>query len=86
MQQLSMIPAYVNASAMEDLVLATLRERGPLTPDEIAAWCGYPVTSIRPRVTGLMARGVLAWTGERRPTPAGLSTGRKITAGVVRIA
>ena len=85
MEQLSLIPAYVNASAMEELVIKTLRERGAMTPDETAEACGYPVTSIRPRVTGLLSRGALEWTGERRPTPAGVATGRKITSGVVRL-
>jgi predicted ArsR family transcriptional regulator len=85
-EQMSLIPAYLNASVMEDLVLAVLREHGPLTPDQIAAVCNIPVTSIRPRVTGLLAKGAIALTGERRPTPAAMATGRKITAAVVRIA
>ena len=85
-EQMSLIPAYLNASTMEAMVLAVLRERGPLTPDQIAAACNCPVTSIRPRVTGLLAKGAIAKTGERRPTLAAVVTGRKITSAVVRIA
>ncbi len=85
MAQMMLFRSYVDVSQMEDLVLSTLERMGPLTPDEIAEAAGVPVTSVRPRVTELLARGALKKTGWRRPTPAAKATGRSMTAAVVQL-
>ena len=85
MAQLPLFRTYVNVSQMEDLVLSALARLGPMTPDEIAEAVNLPVTSIRPRVTELLAAGRLVKPGWRRPTAAAKSTGRQMTAAVVQI-
>jgi hypothetical protein len=75
-------PSYVSVSAMEDWTLHALRRLGPSTADELAAASGLPVTSIRPRLTELESVGRVSRTGERRLTPAGIATKRRITAAV----
>jgi hypothetical protein len=53
---------------------------GPLTADEAAAKLGESVLSIRPRISELRARGLIAPTGERRRNASGM---RAMVWGVV---
>jgi predicted ArsR family transcriptional regulator len=42
-----------------------------MTGDEVAAFLGVDVLTIRPRLTECFNRGLIETTGERRPTPRG---------------
>jgi len=42
-----------------------------MTGDEIAAFLGVDVLTIRPRLTECLNLGQIETTGERRPTPRG---------------
>jgi predicted Rossmann fold nucleotide-binding protein DprA/Smf involved in DNA uptake len=81
----SRAPRYVSVSAMEENTIYALRRRGPSTADELAECLELPVTSIRPRLTELEWAGRVERTEERRITPAGVATGRRITAAVYRV-
>lgn len=50
--------------------LEALRVRS-MTGDEIAAFLGVDVLTIRPRLTECLNLGQIETTGERRPTPRG---------------
>lgn len=50
--------------------LEALRVRS-MTGDEVAAFLGVDVLTIRPRLTECLNQGLIETTGERRPTPRG---------------
>lgn len=56
---------------MVDRVMGCFQDSPGLTADEVALMLAAPVTSVRPRVSELVAAGRLVDTGRRRP---GVST------------
>ena len=58
--------ARVSASALCELVLEALRNRGPMTTHEIASYSGVSLVSISPRMKPLSVAGLVQRTGERR--------------------
>lgn len=53
------------------LVMWALKDRGPMTPDQIAVAVSKSILSIRPRVTELASFGLVEDTGERRENASG---------------
>lgn len=58
--------ARVPVTALEDRVLCALRERGPSTVPELAAYLDLRVVSVSPRMKPLTDKGEVERTGERR--------------------
>ncbi len=56
----------VSASALCNLVLEALRNRGAMTTHEIAEATGVSLVSISPRMKPLSVAGLVQRTGERR--------------------
>lgn len=61
-----------HAGRDEALVLATLARLGPSTDHEIAAFCDRLQTSLGVRRKALVDRGLVEWSGAKRPTPTGV--------------
>jgi predicted HTH transcriptional regulator len=55
-----------SAPNLEERCLRVLREKGAMTPDEIAKELGIDKLSIRPRISTLKKKGFIRDTGERR--------------------
>jgi predicted HTH transcriptional regulator len=60
-----------SAPNLEERCLRVLREKGPMTPDEIANELGIDKLSIRPRISTLKRKGLVKDTGERRENKSG---------------
>lgn len=60
------------AETLRESVYNTLRKQN-LTADEVAGRLGESVLSIRPRLSELVASGLIEWTGERRKNNSGMS-------------
>lgn len=56
----------------ELLVLHTLAQLGPSTDHEIADHCGRLQTSLGVRRKALVDRGLVEWSGQKRPTQTGV--------------
>ncbi len=63
----------IDASGIRAKVLQAIREMGPATADETAAFLGLSILTVRPRCTELRALGKLVDTGFRRPNSSGRS-------------
>lgn len=61
------------APRLKDKVLNEFRAFGPMTPDECAASMRLSILSIRPRVSELVADGLVKDTGQRRINTTGNS-------------
>jgi hypothetical protein len=59
------------AQHLRGKVLDCLRRHGPRTADECASLMGEELWSVRPRLSELGKRGLIAKTGERRPNRSG---------------
>lgn len=57
--------ARVNVSALELLVVETLRKYGQSTAHEIAFYSGRPLVSISPRMRPLVVKGMVREAGRR---------------------
>lgn len=55
----------------EEVVLAALKDNGPMTADEFVTRRGWYVNSWAPTFTGLRKQGLVRRTGERRKTRHG---------------
>lgn len=62
-----------SVAELEYQVLEALRLYGPMTSDEVAHAIGRSILSVRPRITELKARGLIADTGRRRANESGRS-------------
>lgn len=51
--------------------LALLRVRGPMTPYEVNALCGWDYPRANRRMSELERAALIAWTGATRATPSG---------------
>ena len=61
-----------NCKATHDKILALLRQQ-PMTADEVAEALKRPVLYVRPRLSELVAKGLICETGRRRLNESGLS-------------
>ncbi|WP_298800142.1 hypothetical protein [uncultured Devosia sp.] len=61
------------APTLRERVLGEFRAFGPMTPDECATSLRASILSIRPRVSELVADGLVVDTGARRMNESGMS-------------
>lgn len=59
------------AHTLRGVALAHLRQRGPMTADEVAQVMGESVLAIRPRITELSKLDFIVETGQRRKNRSG---------------
>ena len=57
--------------SLRERVLAALKSRGPMTPDECGVALGLEWWTVRPRFSELVRLGLIAPTGERRKNESG---------------
>lgn len=56
---------------LREQCLAVLRNKGALTPDQVAGHLGISILSVRPRFSELVRLGKIQDTGERRVNQSG---------------
>lgn len=61
-----------NSNTTHEKILAILREK-PRTADEVAEALGRTVLYVRPRLSEMVAKGLICETGERRKNESGLN-------------